>query len=104
MTVVSNLQKPLRSIALYVNTERPHATESAGRVAALAAEHGLRLAVCKGAGDELGFPTSCSLEDADLLVTVGGDGTLLRAARLVHELGIPILGVNTGRLGFLTRL
>ncbi|MDB5093270.1 MAG: nadF [Candidatus Eremiobacteraeota bacterium] len=104
MSVVPVARPPLRSIALYVNTERPHATESAERVAALAAEHGLRLAVCDGAGDELGFATSCALEDADLLVTVGGDGTLLRAARLVHELGIPILGVNTGRLGFLTEV
>jgi len=94
----------VKAIALYVNTERPHAAESAQRVVALAEKHGLRLGVCEGAGDELGFATSCELFEADLLVTVGGDGTLLRAARLVHALGIPILGVNTGRLGFLTEV
>jgi len=39
---------------------------------------------------------------ADLVIAVGGDGTLLYAARLVARHGVPLLGVNRGRLGFLT--
>lgn len=38
---------------------------------------------------------------ADLVITVGGDGTMLRAARLLSGSGVPVLGVNRGRLGFL---
>lgn len=37
----------------------------------------------------------------DLLICIGGDGTFLETARIIRDSGIPVLGVNTGRLGFL---
>jgi NAD+ kinase len=40
----------------------------------------------------------------DMLISVGGDGTFLRAATLVRDSGIPILGINAGRLGFLATI
>lgn len=41
------------------------------------------------------------IADADLVIAIGGDGTMLYASRLAREYGTPILGINRGRLGFL---
>ncbi len=40
----------------------------------------------------------------DLFVSIGGDGTILRAITFIKDLGIPIIGINTGRLGFLATI
>ncbi len=44
---------------------------------------------------------STLVEDADLIITLGGDGTLLSAARMLVDKNTPLLGINFGRLGFL---
>ena len=46
----------------------------------------------------------CQLDSTDLILTVGGDGTILRAAQVAASRSIPITGINLGRLGFMTEL
>lgn len=59
---------------------------------------------------EKGFETTDASEadatDAplDLIVGIGGDGTLLRAAHLAHELDVPVIGINLGTVGYLTEV
>lgn len=59
---------------------------------------GVRAGADQETGEE-GFP-----EGLDLVVSVGGDGTLLRAALMGNLAGVPVLGVKVGRLGFLTEV
>jgi NAD+ kinase len=44
------------------------------------------------------------IPDTDLVITAGGDGTILRAVMLTAPTGIPLVGINMGRLGFMTEL
>ena len=53
----------------------------------------------------LELDTFTALDDSyDLLISVGGDGTILRAVTFLKDLDIPLIGVNTGRLGFLATI
>ena len=90
---------------------RPDAAEAGRAVKTLAewaAHRGLSLLLEKEAADlvpELALPTARRSDlptQSDLLIVLGGDGTLLSVARAVGDLGIPIVGVNLGDLGFLT--
>ena len=55
--------------------------------------------------DYASFNTCKDLDESfDFLISIGGDGTILRAISLIRNLNIPIIGVNTGRLGFLSTI
>ena len=62
----------------------------------------------KGSNIKLDYTIFSSYKDLDksfnLMITIGGDGTLLRSISFVRNLEIPIIGINTGRLGFLATL
>jgi NAD+ kinase len=50
------------------------------------------------------LPTEEFVKDVDIVVAFGGDGTMLNAARIVGSTGIPIVGINLGKLGFMAEI
>ena len=101
-----NRIKPERMIlGLYVDVTRDYACAKALEIATLARYAGFSVVVHPSQAETLGFEgDDVELKDASLLVTVGGDGTLLRAARLAAPYSVPLFGINAGRLGFLTEV
>ncbi len=97
-----------RRCALITRFADPRVAESAAVIARHLASRGLEALASEDERDRLPgveaqfLAESALVYEADLFIAIGGDGTLLYAAGLVAERGIPLLGVNRGRLGFLT--
>src|ERR1700760_916687 len=97
-----------KSVALVGNAKDLRVAECMLSLAAHFASRGVCAMVDPGVG--LAFkadsvilcPEPAFASRADLIIAIGGDGTLLYAARLVAGHSVPLLGVNRGRLGFLT--
>ncbi len=98
----------IRSCALVTRYADARVAESAGVLAAHLAARGIAPLALEDEIDRFdgarvsGIAESELAARADLVVAIGGDGTLLYAAGLVAERGTPLLGINRGRLGFLT--
>jgi len=78
-----------QKIVIVGKPDDPRVTEPLRHLSAHLTKAGVRLL----ANEEIGA--------ADLVIAIGGDGTMLYASRLTRETGTPILGINRGRLGFL---
>ena len=83
------MSNSFQSIAIVARRNDPHVTEPMQ----VLSDH-LRKAGIKLLADD-------ATRDADLIIAIGGDGTILYASSLARDTGTPILGINRGRLGFL---
>jgi NAD+ kinase len=98
---------PVRTCALVGRFADPRIAESVGALLPHLESRGVQVLVSDDAelaadAPVIRVPEPALGERADLVIAVGGDGTLLHAARLVARHAVPLVGVNRGRLGFLT--
>ena len=87
-------------VLIVVNYARTDAVEGARTLDAWLDEQGIET---RWAHDKKRLSNvTDTAEDCELVISLGGDGTLLRAARIVGYSGVPVLGISYGHLGFLT--
>jgi len=104
----SNMALPAQACALIGRFSDPRVAESALALLPHLKKRGVRALLPESdplmASAELAdrVPEADIANHADLVIAIGGDGTLLYAARLVARRGVPLMGINRGRLGFLT--
>ena len=101
-------------ILLCPNTERDVSFQATLRVCEMLQKRGRDFLICPLFGENSDFSKippdikisalESSLLSAEMIITFGGDGTILRAARVAAKSGVPILGINMGGKGFMTEL
>jgi NAD+ kinase len=99
----------VRSIGLVPHHERPRAHELAAHAAKWLADRGVEVRVPEVDATPCGLeylacPAPEFAQGLDVVLSLGGDGTMLRTVDMVYEAGVPVLGVNVGDLGYLTEV
>lgn len=96
-----------RKIGIYWNSSKETGLEVARRLIRVLADRNIRASVNKSLAEIFGeteLCDHCAFSDCDMLIVLGGDGTILRALDYAIPNDLPILGINLGRLGFLTEI
>lgn len=99
----------MAAVGLIVHQGRAEAAEHARRLALWLLDHRHQVLLPAAEAAAVGLGAHAVDEDAfrdraDLVVTLGGDGSILRAVELLGESAVPILGVDYGQLGYLTEI
>ncbi len=95
-------------IGIIARFDVPEAVEMAGGVASFLLNRGVEITVDLKLTEELPhlreYREDIRNMEADMILTIGGDGTILRTRSLLEDKEIPILGINMGTVGFLTEV
>ena len=99
---MSNNKSVIQRIAITIHPKMSGVTEQAAQVCDFLQNLGVKVEIFNT--DQTDLPEKLANGDFDLLIALGGDGTMLRAGHLTSPHGIPLLGINMGRFGFLMQL
>ncbi len=98
----------MKRVGIYIKRHNADAVTVARELSAWLEERGIEVFLeenlASAMGEKHGYPEGSIPPMVNLIVVLGGDGTLISVARLVGDLRTPILGVNLGSLGFLTEI
>lgn len=94
----------MSAFGFVVHPGRSEAGDAAGRLRSWVADHGITTRDFDGADTEDDARARAFADGLDLVVSVGGDGTFLRAAHVASRAAVPVLGVKVGTMGFLTEV
>lgn len=97
------VENPPKSFAIATHPAQPEAAEEAKKIADSLTAKGMKHVVNASIYDAK-LKRKLKVGEVDVLIALGGDGTMLRAGHLVAPLGIPVLGINRGRFGFLMEI
>jgi NAD+ kinase len=103
-TMPSAERQPLRRVAVLTHGRADQIGAGMARLQTVAREAGVELLVPPDEADKHELTVAGDLAHAELAVVLGGDGTMLRALTRFLGTGIPVLGVNFGRVGFLSAM
>ncbi|MFO7609200.1 MAG: NAD(+)/NADH kinase [Candidatus Krumholzibacteriia bacterium] len=101
------MNRKIGAIGVFGNPHKSRMPAALATIAAVCARTGTRLAADADLAAVLpagvtAMPAEELVDQVDLVIALGGDGTMLRAARVLGLSGVPLLGVNLGSLGYLT--
>jgi NAD+ kinase len=98
----------IKKIGIVANTEKEKAAECTIQLKEWAMNQGIDVffeeGIARKVGEDNGLDRRELASRVDLLVVLGGDGTILRTVRFVSEYNIPIVGINLGEFGYLTEV
>jgi NAD+ kinase len=98
----------IKKIGIIANTEKEKSAECTIQLRDWALQQGIEVFLEEGIAGKIGEAAGLDRRElasrVDLLVVMGGDGTILRTVRFVSEFDIPIVGINLGAFGYLTEV
>jgi NAD+ kinase len=100
--------KPIKVATIFPNMEKPQIPRAVIELIEWLDNVGVKTLMTEEDADKINIPAvaadSATIKASDVVICLGGDGTILRAVRMLRGAPVPVIGVNFGRVGFLTEI